>query len=119
MSQARNLHHAASERKADASAAEHRACDGSNSLADLAARIRAKHEAVGQALRRGLEDMIAAGDMLNEAKRQIKLNKHARWLPWLKEHCQIPERTAQTLYAAGRAPSRNPQRCGFFRARRH
>jgi hypothetical protein len=39
--------------------------------------------------------MVAAGDMLNEAKHQIKLNKHARWLPWLKEHCGIPERTAQ------------------------
>jgi hypothetical protein len=41
MLEARNLHH----EKADASAAERRARDGSNSLADLAARIRAEHEA--------------------------------------------------------------------------
>jgi Protein of unknown function (DUF3102) len=79
-----------------------RACDGSNSLADLAARIRAKHEAVGHALRRGLEDMIAAGDLLLEAKRQ--LNKHGSWLPWLKEHCQIPERTAQLCMRLARLP---------------
>jgi hypothetical protein len=44
MLKARNLHHLARE-KADASAAERRALDGSNSLADLAARIRAEHEA--------------------------------------------------------------------------
>jgi hypothetical protein len=64
----------------------------SNSLADLAARIRAEHEACGTALRRGLEHAIAAGELLIQAKDQLA---HGQWLPWLREHCQIPERTAQ------------------------
>jgi hypothetical protein len=64
---------------------------GSNSLADLAARIRAEHEATGAALKRGLAHAIAAGDLLLEAKAKLK---HGKWLPWL-ETCGISERTAQ------------------------
>jgi hypothetical protein len=64
----------------------------SNSLADLAARINAEHEAAGGALKRSLQHAIAAGELLLEAKAQIK---HGQWLPWLKEHCQISERTAR------------------------
>src|SRR5262245_41395033 len=64
----------------------------SNSLADLAARIRQEHEAVAHAVKRGLEHAVAAGNLLLEAKAQLP---HGQWLPWLKEHCQIPERSAQ------------------------
>jgi Protein of unknown function (DUF3102) len=64
----------------------------SNSLADLAARINAEHEAVTGFVRQGLQSAINAGNLLLEAKAQIK---HGEWLPWLREHCQIPERTAQ------------------------
>jgi hypothetical protein len=67
--------------------------DGSNSLADLAARIRIEHEACTTALKRGLQHAIAAGELLIEAK--AKLNKHGRWLPWLRDHCVMPERTAR------------------------
>jgi hypothetical protein len=49
----------------------------SNSLADLAARINAKHEAAGGALKRGLQHAIAAGELLLEAKAQLK---HGQWL---------------------------------------
>jgi hypothetical protein len=63
----------------------------SNSLADLAARIRAEHEAAGGALKRSLQHAIAAGELLLEAKAQLK---HGQWLPWL-ESCGISERTAQ------------------------
>jgi DNA modification methylase len=66
----------------------------SNSLADLAARIRQEHEASAAAMKRSLEHAIAAGKLLNEAKAQLK---HGQWLPWLREHCRVPERTA-TLY---------------------
>src|ERR1700732_2297567 len=64
----------------------------SNSLADLAARINAEHEAAGGALKRSLQHAIAAGELLLEAKDQLK---HGQWLPWLKEHCQISERTVR------------------------
>jgi hypothetical protein len=64
----------------------------SNSLADLAARIRAEHEGVAGAMKRGLDHAIAAGKLLLEAKAQLA---HGQWLPWLAEHCQVPERTAQ------------------------
>jgi N6-adenosine-specific RNA methylase IME4 len=64
----------------------------SNSLADLAARIRAEHEATTIAMQRGLEHAIRAGDLLLEAKAQLK---HGQWLPWLTEHCSMSERTAQ------------------------
>jgi hypothetical protein len=63
----------------------------SNSLVDLAARIRAEHEAAGGALKRSLQHAMAAGELLLEAKVQLK---HGQWLPWL-ESCGISERTAQ------------------------
>ena len=63
----------------------------SNSLADLAHRIKAEHEAVGRALKRGLEHAIAAGELLIEAKSQLK---HGQWLPWL-DSCGVSERMAQ------------------------
>jgi Protein of unknown function (DUF3102) len=64
----------------------------SNSLTDLAARIRAEHEACGKAFQRGLAHAIAAGKLLLEARDQIP---HGQWLNWLRESCQIPERTAR------------------------
>jgi Protein of unknown function (DUF3102) len=64
----------------------------SNSLVDLAARIRAEHEAAGGALKRSLQHAIAAGELLLEAKAQLK---HGQWLPWLSEHCELSERSAQ------------------------
>jgi hypothetical protein len=70
------------------------ALDASNSLADLAARIRAEHEASAIAMQRGLEHAINAGRLLIEAKAQLK---HGQWLPWLAEHCEVSERTA-SLY---------------------
>jgi hypothetical protein len=64
----------------------------SNSLTDLAARIRAEHEACTAAMQRSLQHAIAAGELLIEAKRQLK---HGDWLPWLRDKCRIPERTAR------------------------
>jgi Protein of unknown function (DUF3102) len=75
-----------------AKAKNRRAVDRSNSLADLAARIKAEHDAVGHALKRGLEHAIAAGRLLIEAKEQLA---HGQWLPWLRDHCQVSERMAQ------------------------
>ena len=46
--------------------------DGSNSLPDLAARIRNEHEAVSSALKDSVRHAIAAGELLIEAKAQLK-----------------------------------------------
>jgi hypothetical protein len=72
----------------------------SNSLTDLAARIRAEHDASAHALKRGLEHAIAAGSLLIEAKKQLA---HGQWLPWLRDHCGVPERTAQAYMRVARS----------------
>jgi hypothetical protein len=64
----------------------------SNSLTDLAARIRQEHEAVSVALKDSVRHAIEAGALLIEAKKQVP---HGGWLPWLADHCTISERTAQ------------------------
>jgi Protein of unknown function (DUF3102) len=63
----------------------------SNSLVDLAARIKAEHQAATEAMKRGLEHAFNAGELLLEAKAQLK---HGQWLPWLQS-CGISERTTQ------------------------
>lgn len=63
----------------------------SNSLADLAARIKQGHEATSAALKDSLAHAMAVGDLLIEAKEQLK---HGQWLPWLKS-CGVSERMAQ------------------------
>lgn len=80
--------------------------EGGNSLADLAARINAEHEASAKAIKRGLKHAIACGRLLLEAKAQLR---HGAWLPWLRDHCGVPERTAQryTELAAYAADSKS------------
>jgi hypothetical protein len=68
------------------------ALEQSSSLMDLAARVKTEHEAVGSALKEGVQHAVAAGELLLEAKKQLK---HGQWLSWLREHCTISERTAQ------------------------
>src|SRR5450759_4251886 len=88
--------------------------DRSNSLADLAARIRTYHQATVAALRTSVIHAMAAGELLIEAKAQVG---HGHWLPWLAKNCAISERTAQlyTKLAKNRATIEkamaNPQ-CG-------
>jgi hypothetical protein len=64
----------------------------SNSLVELAARIRAEHDSAGAAIKRTIEHAIAAGELLLEAKAQLK---HGQWMPWLKDHCGLSDRTAR------------------------
>jgi hypothetical protein len=64
----------------------------SNSLTDLAARIQTWHQAVEAALKDSVHHAIEAGDLLIEAKAQLK---HGQWRAWLHEHCKVTERTAQ------------------------
>jgi hypothetical protein len=62
------------------------------SLADLAARIRAEHEGVRSAIKRGIEHALKAGELLIEAKK--RLDQHGQWMPWLRDHCAMSYRTA-------------------------
>ena len=64
----------------------------SNSLADLAARIVAEHTAIHGLLSDSIRRAISAGELLIEAKAMVQ---HGQWLPWLRDHCKISERTAQ------------------------
>jgi Protein of unknown function (DUF3102) len=66
---------------------------GDNRLAALAADIRAAHAGVVAAEKTKATRALSAGLALTEAK---SLVKHGEWLPWLRQHCGIPERTCQT-----------------------
>jgi N6-adenosine-specific RNA methylase IME4 len=66
--------------------------EASNSLTDLAARIRREHEAAAGRFKLALQHAMAAGALLIEAKAQLS---HGQWLPWLRDYCRVPERTAQ------------------------
>src|SRR5262249_31051846 len=66
----------------------------SNSLQELAERIRGCHETVRQILKSAVEHAMTTGDLLIEAKAQLKLD-HGQWSPWLREHCEMSERTAR------------------------
>jgi hypothetical protein len=63
-----------------------------DSLAELAARIRAEHDRVEAALTAGLEHAFKAGELLIEAKKRCR---HGQWLPWLRDNVPFSERTAQ------------------------
>ena len=70
-----------------------KAIAGSNSLVDLAARIRTHHEATVAALSSAVMSAMAAGDLLIEAKAALP---HGQWLPWLADNCpHLSERSAQ------------------------
>jgi hypothetical protein len=64
----------------------------SNSLTDLASRIKTEHAAVDAALKRSVEHAMSTGELLLEAKTQIK---HGQWLKWLQENCGLSTRMAQ------------------------
>jgi len=64
----------------------------SNWLPTLAAEIRKAHADVQDAAKTAAERAIEAGHALIEAKTLVE---HGQWLPWLREHCALAERTAQ------------------------
>jgi hypothetical protein len=65
---------------------------GDNRLPTLASETRKAHASAGDYQRRSLEQAMRAGEMLLEAKALVG---HGKWLPWLREHCEMSERTAQ------------------------
>jgi hypothetical protein len=62
------------------------------SLSDLANKIKDAHRAVLDATINVVARAITAGEALLEAKTKLG---HGQWLPWVKELCDLSERTAQ------------------------
>jgi hypothetical protein len=60
--------------------------------ADLAARIRAEHEAAQSALRSAVSHAVEAGKLLIEAKKTVG---HGNWAAWIKDNCEFSERAAR------------------------
>ncbi|MGO8921398.1 MAG: DUF3102 domain-containing protein [Xanthobacteraceae bacterium] len=82
----------------------------SNSLADLAARIKNEHESVRFALKDSLRHAMAVGDLLIEAKAQLA--ERGQWLTWLADHCALTPRMAQRYMRV----SRNRETVAAFEA---
>jgi hypothetical protein len=72
----------------------------SNRLTVLAAEIRKAHADVQDAAKTAAQRAIEAGHALIEAK---ELVQHGGWLPWLREHCALAERTAQLYMKIARS----------------
>jgi Protein of unknown function (DUF3102) len=84
--------------------------ESSTSLDNLAATVRAAHQAVGLAARNVLEHAMHAGDALIAAKKGVP---HRAWLDWLNRQCDLGERQAQrymALAAARATLESNPTR---------
>ena len=65
----------------------------------LAAEIRTQHDAVRRAAETATEHAIRCGLLLIEARAGLA---HGQWLPWVKTHCALSERTAQTYMRLAR-----------------
>jgi hypothetical protein len=70
-------------------------------LDELATRIKRRHQAVRDAAKNIVQQAIAAGMALNDAKSKLA---HGEWLPWVEQNCGFSERTAHNymLLAANR-----------------
>jgi len=65
----------------------------------LADKINTEHEAVCKAAMTATQHAIKCGVLLAEAKSGLS---HGQWLPWLKENCELSERTTQAYMRLAR-----------------
>jgi hypothetical protein len=72
----------------------------SNRLPVLATEIRKAHADVQDAAKTAAQRAIEAGHALIEAKELIE---HGGWLPWLREHCALADRTARLYMQIARS----------------
>src|SRR6516225_7333896 len=68
-------------------------------LSELAAKIKSLHAAVIDSGKNVVRKAIEAGVALIDAKRQVG---HGNWLKWLKENCELSERTAEVYMECAR-----------------
>jgi DUF3102 family protein len=76
-------------------------------LQALARKIKAQHRAARDAAERAALHARAAGQLLIDAKTQLS---HGDWLPWLRDHCDLSARTAQTYMLLARLTKQEAQR---------
>jgi hypothetical protein len=81
-----------------------------NPMADLIKRINEAHEDVRLSLKRTGECAIKAGQLLLEAKKQVR---HGSFAEWIATNCAFSERTAQ-LYMQVARKFPNPQNFADF-----
>jgi hypothetical protein len=72
---------------------------GADALGELAIRIKSLHAQVLDAGRNVVRRAIEAGMALLDAKRQVG---HGGWLRWLKDNCELSERTAEVYMECAR-----------------
>lgn len=73
----------------------------------LAREINRFYKAHLGAAHRTLDYALQVGELLLEARRQVL---HGEWLPWVRENCRFPERTAQHYMQLSHwAAPQNPQ----------
>ena len=65
----------------------------------LAGSIRAEHGAVQEAAETATRHAIRCGKLLAEAKDGLV---HGQWLSWLRDYCELSERTAQAYMRLAR-----------------
>jgi len=63
----------------------------STELSGAAPEINRLHSEICQAARTTIDKAIRIGELLTEQKASLK---HGEWLPWLRDKCEIRERTA-------------------------
>ena len=68
-------------------------------IGELATRIKSLHAQVIDAGKNVVRKAIDAGVALIEAKRQVE---HGQWLRWLKDNCELSERTAEVYMTCAR-----------------
>jgi hypothetical protein len=68
-------------------------------LAELATRIKSLHAQVVDAGKNVVRKAIEAGLALIDAKRQVG---HGNWLRWLKDNCELSDRTAEVYMTCAR-----------------
>jgi len=72
---------------------------GADALGELAARVKSLHADVVAAGKNVVRKAIEAGVALIDAKRQVG---HGNWLRWLRDNCELSERTAEVYMECAR-----------------
>ncbi|MBN2359676.1 MAG: DUF3102 domain-containing protein [Deltaproteobacteria bacterium] len=68
-------------------------------LPKVAMQVRSEHEQVRALAVAATPHAVRAGELLLQAKEQLP---HGDWLPWLQDHCELTERTAQAYMRLAR-----------------
>jgi hypothetical protein len=68
-------------------------------LGELATRIKSLHSQIVDAGKNVIRKAIDAGNALIDAKRQVG---HGNWLKWLKDNCELSDRTAEVYMTCAR-----------------